>query len=160
MSHCLHGRWQNDGWIKWMAQETPPEDFQSLPSWGEVNLARNALHKRSSEYNVAQDVTEGVRWGMGMHKGAVKPHGFREKLLEENDRKWALKDKLASAGVIGERVLCAEKKEQFSVPTRGFSPWVRKIPWKMKWQPTPVFLPGKSHGQRSPEGDSPWGLKG
>ena len=30
-----------------------------------------------------------------------------------------------------------------------FDPWVRKIPWRRKWQPTPVFLPGKSHGQRS-----------
>ena len=40
--------------------------------------------------------------------------------------------------------------------TRGFNPWVRKIPWKMKWQPTPVFLPEKSHGQRSLAGYSPW----
>ena len=32
---------------------------------------------------------------------------------------------------------------------RRFSPWVRKIPWNRKWQPTAVFLPGKSHGQRS-----------
>ena len=31
----------------------------------------------------------------------------------------------------------------------GFLPWVRKIPWRRKWQPTPVFLPGKSYGQRS-----------
>ena len=30
-----------------------------------------------------------------------------------------------------------------------FEPWVGKIPWRRKWQPTPVFLPGKSHGQRS-----------
>ena len=30
-----------------------------------------------------------------------------------------------------------------------FKPWVRKTPWRSKWQPTPVFLPGKSHGQRS-----------
>ena len=30
-----------------------------------------------------------------------------------------------------------------------FNPWVRKIPWSRKWQPTPVFLPGKFHGQRS-----------
>ena len=30
-----------------------------------------------------------------------------------------------------------------------FDPWVRKIPWKRKWQPTPVFLPGSSHGQRT-----------
>ena len=28
----------------------------------------------------------------------------------------------------------------------GFDPWVGKIPWQRKWQPTPVFLPGKSHG--------------
>ena len=31
----------------------------------------------------------------------------------------------------------------------GFDPWVRKIPWRRKWPPTPVFLPGKFHGQRS-----------
>ena len=41
----------------------------------------------------------------------------------------------------------------------GFNPWVRKIPWKRKWQPTPVFLPGKVHGQRSLVGYSPWGFK-
>ena len=31
----------------------------------------------------------------------------------------------------------------------GFNPWVRKIPWRRKWQPTPVFLPGESYAQRS-----------
>ena len=36
-----------------------------------------------------------------------------------------------------------------------FSPWVRKIPWRRKWQPTAVFLPGKSKGQRSQVGYSP-----
>ena len=41
----------------------------------------------------------------------------------------------------------------------GFTSWVRKIPWRRKWQPTPVFLPGKSHGQRSLIGYSPWGHK-
>ena len=37
--------------------------------------------------------------------------------------------------------------------------WVGKIPWKRKWQPTPVFLPRKSHGQRSLVGYSLWGWK-
>ena len=37
--------------------------------------------------------------------------------------------------------------------------WVRKIPWSRKWQPTPVFLPGKSHGQRSLMCYSPWDCK-
>ena len=40
-----------------------------------------------------------------------------------------------------------------------FSPWVRKIPWRRKWQPTPVFLPGKSHGRRSLVGHGPQGHK-
>ena len=41
----------------------------------------------------------------------------------------------------------------------GFDSWVGKIPWRRKWQPTPVFLPGVSHGQRSLAGYSPWGCK-
>ena len=41
----------------------------------------------------------------------------------------------------------------------GFNLWVRNIPWRRKWQPTPVFLPGKSNGQRSLAGYSPWGCK-
>ena len=36
---------------------------------------------------------------------------------------------------------------------------VGKIPWRRKWQLTPVFLPGKSHGERSLAGYSPWGCK-
>ena len=40
-----------------------------------------------------------------------------------------------------------------------FDPWVRKIPWRRKWQPTPVFLPGEFHGQRSLAGYGPRGRK-
>ena len=38
-----------------------------------------------------------------------------------------------------------------------FAPWVRKIPWRKEWQPTPILLPGESHGQRRLAGNSPWG---
>ena len=41
----------------------------------------------------------------------------------------------------------------------GFNPWVGKIPWRRKWQPTPVFLPGESHGHGSLVGYTPWGCK-
>ena len=41
----------------------------------------------------------------------------------------------------------------------GFYHWVRKIPWRRKWPPTPVLLPGKSHGRRSMVGYSPRGRK-
>ena len=40
-----------------------------------------------------------------------------------------------------------------------FVPWVRKTPWRRAWQPTPVFLPGESHGQRSLVGYRPWSCK-
>ena len=38
---------------------------------------------------------------------------------------------------------------------QGFDPWVGKVPWRRAWQPTPVFLPGESHGQRSLAGYGP-----
>ena len=40
-----------------------------------------------------------------------------------------------------------------------FDPWVRKIPLRMKWHPTPVFLPGEFYGWRSMVDYSPWGRK-
>ena len=41
----------------------------------------------------------------------------------------------------------------------GWIPGSRKFPWRRAWQPTPVFLPGESHGQRSLAGYSLWGQK-
>ena len=41
----------------------------------------------------------------------------------------------------------------------GLSPRVGKIPWRRAWQPTPVFMPGKSQGQRNLVNYSPWGCK-
>ena len=42
---------------------------------------------------------------------------------------------------------------------KGFDTWVGKIPWRRKWQSTPVFLPGEFHGQRSLASCSLWGRK-
>ena len=55
-------------------------------------------------------------------------------------------------GASGEEPTCQRRRQ-------GFDPRVRKIPWSQKWQPTPVLLPGESHGQRSLVGYSPWGHK-
>ena len=41
----------------------------------------------------------------------------------------------------------------------GSIPGLRRSPWRKKWQPPPVFLPGQSHGWRSMTGNSPWGHK-
>ena len=51
------------------------------------------------------------------------------------------------------------KNPPVNAETQKFNSWVGKILWRRKWQPTPVFLPGKSHGQTSLEGYSPWGRK-
>ena len=48
-------------------------------------------------------------------------------------------------GASGKEPACQYRR----LKRHGFSPWVRKIPWRRVWQPTPVFLPGESHGQRS-----------
>ena len=51
------------------------------------------------------------------------------------------------------------KEPTYQCRRRGFSPWAEKIAWRRKWQPTPGFLPGKSHGQRNRVGYSLWGCK-
>ena len=57
-----------------------------------------------------------------------------------------------SGGSDGEEFAC-------NAGDSGFSPWVRKIPWRREWLPTLVFLPGEFHGQRNLVGYSPWGGK-
>ena len=50
----------------------------------------------------------------------------------------------------GKESACSAEDKR--VPSLG-----QEIPWEKKWQPTPVFLPGESHGQRNLVGYSPWG---
>ena len=58
-------------------------------------------------------------------------------------------------GTVGKELTCQCRR----CKRRGFDPWVRKIPWRRKWQPTPVFLAGVSHGGRRLAGYSPLGRK-
>ena len=57
----------------------------------------------------------------------------------------------SQVALVGKQSVCRRHKRH------RLHPWVRKKPWRRKWQPTPVFLPGKSHGQRSLVGYSPQG---
>ena len=59
---------------------------------------------------------------------------------------------MASQVALVVKKLLANAKD---VKRQEFNPWVGKIPWRRAWQPTPVFLPGESHGHRSLEGYSP-----
>ena len=56
--------------------------------------------------------------------------------------------------LVAQIVKCLPTMQETRVQSR-----VGKIPWRKQWQPTPVLLPGKSHGQRSLVGYSPWGRK-
>ena len=58
-------------------------------------------------------------------------------------------------GVSGKEPACQCRR----CKRRRFDPCIRKIPWRRIWQPTPLFLPGESHGQRSLAGYSPQDLK-
>ena len=59
------------------------------------------------------------------------------------------------SGAAGEEPTCQYRR----LKRCGFDPWVRKLSWRREWQPTPVLLPGKSHGQRSLAGYRPWSHK-
>ena len=59
------------------------------------------------------------------------------------------------ADASGKESACQRRRSKRCI----FDPWVRKVPWRRTWQFTSVFLPGESHGQRSPVGYSPWGCK-
>jgi len=58
-------------------------------------------------------------------------------------------------GISGKEPICQCGRHKRHV----FYPWVRKIPWRKAWQPSPLFLPGESPGQRSLVSYSPWGCK-
>ena len=62
---------------------------------------------------------------------------------------WSFKKR---ASLVAQRV-----KNLPAIRRPGFYPWIRKIPWRRKWLPIPVFLPRESHGQRSLASYSPWG---
>ena len=64
---------------------------------------------------------------------------------------WMGKELGFPSGSAGKEPACQCKRHK----RLRFNPWVRKTPWRRKWQPTPVFLPGEFHGQKSLVGYSP-----
>ena len=60
-----------------------------------------------------------------------------------------------SSGACGKEPAFQHRRQK----RHGFNPWVGKIPWRRAWQPTLVFLLGKSHGQRGLVGRCPQGHK-
>ena len=63
---------------------------------------------------------------------------------------------ITGTSLVAQMVKNLPAKQETSLQSLG---WVGKMPWSRKWQPIPVFLPGKSLGQRNLAGYSPWGRK-
>ena len=78
-------------------------------------------------------------------------HGFTKSWTRLSD--WTIKES------IGASLVAQIVKNLLQCRRPGFVSWVRKTPWRREWQPIPVFLPRKFHGQRSLEGYSPWDRK-
>ena len=99
----------------------------------------------------------------------INKNFFKERVGGENRWKWGVCDRERDREKEGGREggnMCIRPSfpwwlrwERICLQCRrpGFNLWVGKIPWRREWQPTPVFSPGKSHGQRSLVGYSTWG---
>ena len=83
-------------------------------------------------------------------------------LFKKNEREeeaiWSTCNKISLTWVIGTWMFYYSLWfAECSCGRPEFNPWVQKMPWRREWQPTPVFLPGESHGMWSLVGFSPWG---
>ena len=97
--------------------------------------------------------SEKWKWSCSVVSDPQRPHGLQPPRLL---RPWEFAGKSTGVG-------CHCDKEPTCQCRRckrcRFDPWVKKIPWRKAQQPTPVFLPEESHGQRSLAGYSPWVAK-
>ena len=85
--------------------------------------------------------------------GTGEPGGLLSMGLHRVRHDWS--DLTAAAILIRASLVAQTVKRLPTMREAWFDPWVGKFPWRRKWQPTPVFLPGKSHRQRIPVGYSP-----
>ena len=81
-----------------------------------------------------------------------KKHAHRKNNRETHSLLSLKISRLVLGGSVVKEPTCQSRRS-------GSMPGSGRFPWRKKWQPTPVLLPGKSHGQRSLMGQSPWGCK-
>ena len=79
-----------------------------------------------------------------LYNGILLSH-IKERILVSCSELSENKPVLGFPGSAGKEHTCQYRRRKRC----GFDPWFGKIPWRRSWQPTPVFLPGESHGQRS-----------
>ena len=100
------------------------------------------------QYSCLENPRDGGAWWAGVYEVARSQTWLKRLSSSSSKRNWG------EGGLSGGSVV---KFLPANAQRHRLDPWDRKIPWRRKWQSAPVFLPGKSHGQRSLAIYSPWG---
>ena len=173
MSCSLNSQRLEFRWASLVAQMV-----KNLPAW--LRVIRS-VHKEKLKQNSNPSLKNVSKPKQGLNfasKSAQNSKGLLEKKLFSWRRKWKDRRKVDELRhrksrsnnlklfffffpslTTSNKIVIKKKKICLQCRRPGFDPWVRKILWRREWQPTPVFLPGKSHGQKSLVGYSPQGHK-
>ena len=136
--------------------DSGPDQFESLSQISTLscgNRVEAEIHTGTSliQWNY---FTNTLWWGCLRHWGCFTEQD-RNVWTQRFYSGWVRSKKRLPRWLSGKESTCQCRRRR----RHGFSPWVGKIPWSRKWQPTPVFLPEKFHGQRHLAGHSPWSHK-
>ena len=115
-------------------------DLDSIPGSGRSPGEGNG---KPLQYSCLENPMDKGAWWTTVHGVARVGHNL------------ATKPPLPPPGIYGLPWWLSGKESACQCRRHEFNPWSRKIPWRRKWQLTLIFLPGKSHGQRSLAGYSP-----
>ena len=131
-------------------------------SQAETDWCSTILSGYDKSNGVAGEEHQGLQAAAGSQEEQGRPlFGCRENMALPTPRFWISnlqnsEELVSSHSVCGPRWLMIKNQRQCRSCRRcRFDPWVGKSPWRRARQPTPVFLPGESHGQRSLVGYSP-----
>ena len=139
--------------VLWAGAQESVASAPGAPRCSRERMLRAGFHRPPRHGPVAVSFTEGCE----PHSSARKPRPrqaawasvcLREKLSDKNT--FLTRSRIIHvAGVFPGGASGKEPIGQCSRrQRRGSNPWVGKLPWRRKWHPTPVLLPGESHGQR------------
>ena len=133
------------GWqrMRWLDSITDSMDINLSKVWETVK-DQGALH--AAIHGVTKNQTWLSNNNIGIHRSFFS---WSCAICKKSGKPLLLEGSMINLGkprrLSGKEFTCQCKRCR----SLRFNPWVGKIPWRKKWQPTPVFLPGESHGQRS-----------
>ena len=144
---CLIPWWLGPAQVVLVVKKLPANagNIRDMGPIPESGRSSGEGHGNPLQYSCLGNSMDREAWGLPAIHGMAKGWTWLKWLSTQHW--WLRKEPACSAG------------GHLQCKGPGFNPWVRKISWRRKWLPTPVVLPGKSHGQRSLAGNSPWGCK-